>query len=99
MHPPTACVRTSAVCRLVDWQPTYGNVESLLVQICAFLAHSNARVASLVAKGGGSAGASAPSVPAEELDDAAQRAKAQQTYEQLKAFHQKKGWSARHDQG
>ena len=32
---------------LVDWQPTYGNVESLLVQICAFLSTSNARVKSL----------------------------------------------------
>ena len=32
---------------LVDWQPTYGNVEALLVQVAAFLAHSNTRVASL----------------------------------------------------
>jgi len=29
---------------LVDWQPQYGNVESMLVQISAFLAHSGARV-------------------------------------------------------
>ena len=35
---------------LVDWQPTYGNVEALLVQICAFLSTSSARVQSLVKK-------------------------------------------------
>ena len=79
---------------MVDWQPTYGNIESLLVQICAFLAHSNARVASLVGKGGDtSAGADGA------LDDDAQRARALKTYENLKAFHAKKGWSARHEQG
>ena len=73
------------------------------MQICAFLAHSNARVASLVAKGGASTGANGasapPTGPVEDLDDAAQRTKALRVYEQLKAFHQKKGWSTRHDQG
>lgn len=32
---------------LVDWQPTYGNVEALLVQIASFLTATNTRVASL----------------------------------------------------
>ena len=82
------------VCRLVDWQPTYGNVEALLVQIAAFLAHSSARVASLAAKGGSS---SKDSGGAEggggDDDDEARRAKAQRAYEGLRAFHAKKGWS------
>ena len=30
---------------LVDWQPQFGNVESMLVQIAAFLAMSDTRVA------------------------------------------------------
>lgn len=90
--------------RLVDWLPTYGNVEALLVQICAFLAHSNARVASLAAKGGGGTAAAggaaaaadgeSPAVPANDDDDEAQRKKAQRAYDNLKAFHAKKGWSA-----
>ena len=80
--------------------PTYGNVEALLVQICAFLAHSNARVASLAAKGGGTAAAGGaaggdgeqPAPPHEDADEA-QRKKAQRAYDNLKAFHAKKGWS------
>ena len=107
--------------RLVDWQPTYGNVEALLVQICAFLAHSNARVASLAKSGGdgggagavgGAAGGAADGVvggaegaaaaaaaaaaamaPSASEDDEAQRMKAERAYENLKAFHAKKGWS------
>ena len=65
--PPLASeyVFDGALCMemLVEWQPTYGNVEALLVQICAFLAYSKTRVASLAASagpataGGGNGGA------------------------------------------
>jgi hypothetical protein len=91
---------------LVDWQPTFGNVEALLVQICAFLAHSNARVKSLAGRasgqqlpppaaavaqpGGGEAVAGTPED--EDLDDAERQRRAQRSYESLKRFHDKKGW-------
>lgn len=78
---------------LVDWQPTYGNVEALLVQICAFLAQSGARVQSLAAKAGSSSAAGAP---AAAEDDETQREKAERAYANLKAFHAKKGWSSAH---
>ncbi len=62
-------------------------------QIAAFLSHSNARVASLVgssssAVGGGGGGAGDAAVEQ-------QREKAKRAYEQLKAFHEKKGWHGR----
>ena len=93
------------------------------MQICAFLAHSNARVASLAKSGGdgvggggagavgGAAGGAADGVvggaegaaaaaaaaaamaPSASEDDEAQRMKAERAYENLKAFHAKKGWS------
>ena len=91
----------------MDWQPTFGNVEALLVQICAFLA-MNARVASLARSGGGggharagAAGAGAEAGAADagaaeppEEDDEAMRKKAARAYENLKAFHAKKGWGS-----
>lgn len=68
---------------LVDWQPQYGNVEAMLVQICAFLANSGARVeAACAGDGGGGAKAAA-------TQESARRA-----YQHLKEFHDKKGWSS-----
>jgi len=68
---------------LVDWAPQYGNVEAMLVQVCAFLASSGARVEKALPLGEGSTSAQA----------AATRESAQRAYEHLKAFHDKKGWS------
>ena len=63
---------------LVDWQPQYGNVESMLVQISAFLAMSNARVASA----------------ATDAQRAAAKEGAAKAYKNLKEYHQKKGWGS-----
>ena len=71
------------------------------MQITAFLAHSNARVASLAggssAKGGGAGGADGGASDGGGAggadDDEAMRRKAQKAYEGLKAFHDKKGWN------
>lgn len=71
------------------------------MQICAFLAQSNARVASLASKesaaGAGVAGGMADPVPPAPApvddDDEIRRKKAARAYENLKAFHAKKGWS------
>ena len=66
---------------LVDWQPQYGNVDSMLVQIAAFLACS-ARVAEIAGTGGGGNGA-----PREFSEASARKA-----YERLQKFHEQKGW-------
>jgi hypothetical protein len=63
--------------------PSSGNIESILVQVCAFLSSSGARVESACAgdtDGGGKA------VVTQES--------ARRAYENLKAFHDKKGWSS-----
>ena len=64
---------------LVEWQPSYGNVEAMLVQICAFLS-VNSRVSALADQ---SAGPS--SAPVDQ--EAAQRA-----YARLQSIHDRKGW-------
>mmetsp|Transcript_606 Transcript_606/g.1083 ORF Transcript_606/g.1083 Transcript_606/m.1083 type:complete len:166 (-) Transcript_606:146-643(-) len=68
---------------LVDWQPQYGNVEAMLVQICAFLATSGARVEKVLNRGG------------DDASTAATQESARQAYEHLKRFHDKKGWGNR----
>jgi len=78
---------------LVDWQPTYGNVEALLVQITAFLSHANARVASRAAMSSGAAAADGVATLSVEQ----QQEKAKRAYMNLKAFHDKKGWGAPRD--
>jgi len=83
---------------LVDWQPTYGNVETMLVQVTAFLSHSSARIASCMQKAGGAAAAAAAASAEEPLTAdsiAATQEKAKRAYENLKAFHDKKGWGRR----
>ena len=86
---------------LVDWQPTYGNVETMLVQVTAFLSHSSARVASCVGKGAIAAAAAAAAGAGDDEASAASIAatqeKAKRAYENLKAFHDKKGWGPRRD--
>lgn len=87
------------------WQPTFGNVETMLVQITAFLSHSGARVASCAQqRGGGGGGGGAAAVAAADAVEAATDAdasieatqeKAKRAYENLKAFHDKKGWGRR----
>ena len=71
---------------LVDWQPTYGNVEALLTQVAAFLAQS-ARVASCVRASRSDDGSSSSSAPGEATEE-----KAKKAYASLKAFHAQKGW-------
>ena len=66
---------------LVDWQPQYGNVDSMLVQIAAFLACS-ARVAEIAGTSGSGNGA-----PREFSEASARKA-----YERLQKFHEQKGW-------
>jgi len=81
---------------LVDWQPTYGNVETMLVQVAAFLSHSSARVASCVHAGSSSSSSSSNSEGAEAMASIeTMQEKAKQAYENLKAFHDKKGWGSR----
>lgn len=124
---------------LVDWQPTYGNIEALLIQVAAFLAHSNTRVASLctpqerMAAAGGAGlepppqqpppppplppqqpadegagvprNGAGPAVAAEAAgaceaanivsNDEQLQAKAKAAYDNLKRYHQKKGWGHR----
>ena len=87
---------------LVDWQPTYGNVETMLVQVTAFLSHSSARVASCVGKGAIAAAAAAAAAGAGDDEAsaasiAATQEKAKRAYENLKAFHDKKGWGPQRD--
>ena len=94
---------------LVDWQPTYGNVETMLVQVTAFLSHSSARVASCVRAAGASSGGGGGGAAAEGAAEGAAAAadadasieamqeKAKRAYENLKAFHDKKGWGGRRD--
>jgi hypothetical protein len=62
--------------------PSAGNIESILVQVCAFLSSSGARVEWACAgeSGGGKAAVTQES--------------ARRVYESLKAFHDKKGWSS-----
>jgi len=61
-----------------------GNVESMLVQICSFLAMSGARVEAACA---GEAGGGA--TKAQATQESARRA-----YLSLKEFHDKRGWAA-----
>jgi len=68
---------------LVDWQPQYGNIEFMLVQICAFLSGSGARVESACAKEG-----------CDHKSAGATHESAKRAYERLKAFHNKQGWSS-----
>ena len=83
---PTLCsefIFDGALCMemLVDWQPQYGNVDSMLVQIAAFLACS-ARVAEIAGTSGSGNGA-----PREFSEASARKA-----YERLQKFHEQKGW-------
>mmetsp|Transcript_13434 Transcript_13434/g.31713 ORF Transcript_13434/g.31713 Transcript_13434/m.31713 type:complete len:232 (+) Transcript_13434:68-763(+) len=76
---------------LVEWQPQYGNIEAMLVQICAFIGPS-ARVASLVPPAAGAAVAGAspgPSTPATAVEQETAAA----AYEVLRGIHEKKGWA------
>ena len=70
---------------LVEWQAAYGNIEAMLVQICAFLA-TNARIASLVPPT-----TAGPSVQGQRgpVDESA----AKLAYERLRGIHEKKGWA------
>jgi len=77
------CPVTGPAAPITDLCPSSGNIESILVQVCAFLSSSGARVESACAgesDGGGKA---------EVTHDSARRA-----YENLKAFHDKRGWSS-----
>tara|TARA_B110001452_G_scaffold120969_1_gene100405 strand:- start:709 stop:1392 length:684 start_codon:yes stop_codon:yes gene_type:complete len=70
---------------LVEWQPQYGNIEAMLVQICAFLS-ANSRVASLAAEAAGQA-------PGPSAGPVAQ-ADAEKAYSTLQNIHDKKGWGS-----
>ena len=74
---------------LVDWQPNYGNVETMIIQITAFLSHSNARVASCVRH---TASCSTEDGRAAAAGEATEE-KARKAYASLKAFHAEKGWA------
>jgi len=80
---------------LVDWLPTYGNVETMIVQIAAFLAQSNTRVAALLLRRGEGGGEGRDGATTASTDGEQQREKAHEAYKSLKAFHAKKGWSNR----
>jgi hypothetical protein len=81
---------------LVEWQPAYGNVEAMLVQICAFLSGNGARVASLVPGGeAAAAGAAAADAAGSSARSAAvEQESAERAYEVFRGVHGQKGWAA-----